>query len=264
MLPHLRIAITGAAGRVARELIPRLSAAGHELHLSDRAEIPRDLAALAHAVERIDLDNTPQHAQLFDGCDLVIHLGGVPSEHNWATIVAANITGTRNVLQAAVDASVNTVIISSSIHAAGMLSVAEVTAAQASTVAPDSYYGVSKIAAEALGSLYATRFGLRVVSARVCTFGALPEPGRGHATWLAPDDLVRLVEASTNAPQGHHVIWGVSNNTPAWFSLEAGERIGYSPSENADAFPNDTPLPPPHALIGGVVTGPDYPVGQQW
>ncbi len=261
---HLRIAVTGAAGRVARELLPRLSSAGHSLRLSDRAEIPAHLAALAESVERIDLDDTERHVRLFDSCDLVIHLGGVPMEHGWSTIVTANITGTRNVLQAAADAGVGTVIISSSIHAAGMLSVAQVAEAQVDSVAPDGYYGVSKIAAEALGSLYATRFDLRVISVRICTFGAQPEPGRGHATWLAPDDLVRLVEASANAPRGHHVVWGVSNNSAAWFPLEAGERIGYMPVENAAAFPDDTPPPAAEALIGGIVTGDGYPVGQPW
>lgn len=264
VLPNFRIGVTGAAGRVARELIPRLSSAGHYLRLSDRAEVPSELAALAEVVERVDLGDCGRHAQLFDTCDIVIHLGGVAMEHDWSTIVAANITGTRNVLQAAVDASVGTVIIGSSIHAAGMLSVAQVAAAQVDAVAPDGYYGVSKIASEALGSLYATRFGLRVISVRICTFGAQPEPGRGHATWLAPDDLVRLVEASASAPHGHHVVWGVSNNSAAWFPLAAGRRIGYAPVEDAAAFPDGAPLPSRHALIGGVVTGDGYPVGQPW
>lgn len=185
-------------------------------------------------------------------------------EHDWPTIAAANITGTRNVLHAAAETGVDTVIIGSSIHAAGMLSVGEVAEARVDAVAPDGYYGVSKIAGEALGSLYATRFGLRVISVRICTFGVHPEPGRGRATWYAPGDFVRLVEASASAPRGHHVVWGVSNNSAAWFPLEAGRRVGYAPAEDAAAFPDDAPIPPAEALIGGIVTGPDYPAGQPW
>ena len=132
-------------------------------------------------------------------------------------------------------------------------------------VRPDSYYGVSKAAMEALGSLFADRFGMCVVSARICTFGMEPSAGRTVATWLSTDDMVRLIEtvAGMETP-GHHLIWAVSDNGPGWFDLEPGRRIGYHPADDAasrlEEITGATPtLPDPLAALGGPFL--DLPLG---
>ena len=65
---------------------------------------------------------------------------------------------------------------------------------------PDTFYGVAKVAAEAVMSLYADRYGLDVVSCRIGSFRPEPRTVRHLATWLSHDDCVRMVEAALTAP----------------------------------------------------------------
>ena len=92
---------------------------------------------------------------------------------------------------------------------------------------PDTYYGVAKVAAEALMSLYADRHGLDAVSCRIGSFLPEPQTVRNLATWLSPDDCVRMVDAALTAPApGFAVLYGISRNTRAWWDLAPGLRAG--------------------------------------
>jgi nucleoside-diphosphate-sugar epimerase len=124
---------------------------------------------------------------------------------------------------------------------------------------PDTFYGVSKVAAEALGSLYHDRFGMNVVVMRLGSCAERPVDTRALSTWLSPGDGARLVEASLVAG-GFHVVWGVSANTRRWWSLEEGRAIGYHPEDDAESYAasliadhgEPDPADPVHALVGGV------------
>ncbi len=96
---------------------------------------------------------------------------------------------------------------------------------------------MGKVAAEALLSLYADRYGLDTISCRIGSF--LPEPTtvRQLATWLSHDDGVRMVEAALTVPApGYAVLYGISANTRAWWDLEPGSALGYEPLDDAEAF----------------------------
>ena len=125
---------------------------------------------------------------------------------------------------------------------------------------PDTYYGVSKVTMEALGSLYVDRYGLDVVCLRIGS--AIPEPTslRHLATWLSPTDAVGLVDAalSASAP-GFAVVWGVSANTRRWWDLTAAEALGYRSVDDAERYAGallvahgePDPADPVHARVGG-------------
>jgi len=72
------------------------------------------------------------------------------------------------------EAGVQRVLLASSIHAVGFHTPASVEAVEVPTPRPDTYYGVGKVVMEALGQLYADRFGMSVVAARLGTVE--PEP----------------------------------------------------------------------------------------
>ena len=112
---------------------------------------------------------------------------------------------------------------------------------------PDSFYGVGKVAAEAVMSLYADRHGLDVVSCRIGSF--LPEPTtvRHLSTWLSHDDCVRMFEAALTAPApGYAVLYGISRNTRAWWDLGARSRaLGYDPADDAETFSSEDRPPRP-------------------
>ncbi|MFG3357094.1 NAD-dependent epimerase/dehydratase family protein [Streptomyces griseofuscus] len=232
-----RIVITGAAGGVGTLLRPRLARAGRTLRLLDVAPVPE--AAEGEGVEtvRVSVTDLPAMRAALTGVDAVIHLGGLSVEGPWDEILDININGTRTVLEAARRAGVPRVIIASSSHAVGFHPRSEDEAPDYLFPRPDTYYGVSKVAAEALGSLYHDRYGLDVVCVRIGGCFERPIATRQLATWLSPDDCARLMEALIAAPSpGFRVVWGVSDNTRRWFSLDEARALGYEPQDDAERF----------------------------
>jgi uronate dehydrogenase len=122
---------------------------------------------------------------------------------------------------------------------------------------------------EALGSLYADRYGLDVVALRIGS--ALPEPRtpRHLSTWLSPADTVALVDAALTAPApGFAVVWGVSANTRGWWDLSAARALGYEPGDDAEVYAeavlatHGEPQPGTvdHDRVGGEYAGPEFSV----
>ena len=102
---------------------------------------------------------------------------------------------------------------------------------------PDTFYGVAKVAAEALLSLYVDRYGIDAVSTRIGSFLPQPETVRSLSTWLSHDDAVRMFDAALTAPDpGFAVLYGVSANTRGWWDLEPGRALGYDPQDDAEDF----------------------------
>jgi uronate dehydrogenase len=127
---------------------------------------------------------------------------------------------------------------------------------------PDSYYGVAKVAAEALMSLYADRHGLDLVACRIGSFQPEPASVRQLSTWLSHDDCVRMVEAALTAPApGFAVLYGVSANTRGWWDLAPGRALGYEPLDDAEDWADRVPTGPDDeaeaAYVGGPFAGPD-------
>lgn len=230
--------ITGAAGRIGAALRPRLLAAGHDLVLLDE-RTPDDPVAVG---ERLVLGSVHDAGALDDalvGVHTVVHLAGIPTEDTWDDLVAANLTGTKDVLERAAAAGVLRVLQASSIHAVGLVPEPlddPGTVPGDRLPRPDTYYGVTKAGMELLGSLFADRFGMSIVSARIGAFGERPSSARALLMWSSPDDLVRLVEATVALREpGHHVVWALSRNHGSPADLTAGERIGFRPVDDAAA-----------------------------
>ncbi|SNY64935.1 NAD-dependent epimerase/dehydratase family protein [Paractinoplanes atraurantiacus] len=258
--------ITGASGRIGSLIRPLLAREGREIRLLDVAAPPGP----AHPGEVVLTGSVTDAALVEKACagvDLVVHLGGYASERPWEQMLDVNIDGTRTVLEKAHLQGVRRVLLAGSTHVVGMTPIAEVGGEAMPAPRPDTYYGVSKAAAEALGSLYADAYGMTIVTARIGTVDATPIHERALSTWLSPADAVRLVEAvlALEAP-GHHIVWGVSRNTRGWFSLTAGEAIGFRPQDDAEVYAGAFPTTalPPDARVGGVWGGPDWKVGGSW
>jgi uronate dehydrogenase len=237
-----RILITGASGGLGQLMRPRLRRPGRALRLLDVvAPAP---AEPGEAVEPITASVTDAEAmaEACAGVDAIIHLGGHSRETAWADAMQVNIDGTHTLLEAARHAGVGRVILASSNHAVGFREIAEAADGPLpadSSPRPDTYYGVSKAAIEALGSLYHSRFGIDVIAVRIgsCFETPLPLGPRGLITWLSPDDGARLFEAclAYQSP-GYRLIWGVSDNTRRICSLAEAEALGYKSLDNAERF----------------------------
>jgi len=260
------IVITGAAGLVGSLVRPRLARADRTLRLIDVAVID-DLQAFEEFV-RASITDLDAMTEAFRGADLVIHLAGYSAERPWQQILETNIQGGYAVLEAAHRAGVQRVLLGSSLHATGYVRAAEAADSPVLLPRPDTYYGVGKVTLEALGSLYADRCGLTVVSARICTVGeTIGTGGRTLSTWVSPDDLARLIEALAVLDRpGHHIVWAVSANTRGWFSLEAGKAIGFHPLDDAESHvgPDTDVREDPSAILAGVFTDVEHPLGGTW
>ncbi|MGI9822213.1 NAD-dependent epimerase/dehydratase family protein [Agromyces sp. Marseille-Q5079] len=273
---HDVVAITGASGRIGRRIVPLLDRPGRTLRLVD-TDLPDRVqdgpwGEVSDRVElrRASIEDERGIRSVLDGADAVVHLAAQSSERPWEEILRANIDGTQKVLEAARLGGATRVFLASSVHAVGFADVAEVASTPVLVPRPDTFYGVSKAAVEALGSVYADRYGLSIVSARICAYGdGEPNLRHGIAHWLSAGDAARLVEAALALDDGrHHIVWGVSANSPGVCNLSAGRAIGFEPQDDAYAIVRARGLepeaPPTSGPIGGTFTEPEHPLGERW
>ena len=255
-----RILITGATGIVGTLMRPRLRRQGRVLRLLDRTPPPPAEPGEAVEVRTGSVTDPDAMRSACEGVDAVIHLGGHSRETSWQEALEVNVDGTRTVLEAVRESGVPRVILASSNHAVGFRTNAERGAdgiPADSAARPDTYYGVSKAAVEALGSLYHSRFGIDVVCIRIGSCFERPPGIRGLSTWLSPDDGARLFEACLSHPApGYRVIWGVSDNTRRVYSLAEAEALGYHSQDDAEKFADEYSAGPPGVDDQDYVGGP--------
>jgi len=177
----VRVLVTGCAGFIGSHTTERLVAAGHEVRGVDcftdnyEPELKRaNVAAIDDAgFELVEADLvTADPVALLDGVDRVLHLAGQPGvRDSWAdgfaVYVDRNITATQRLLEAARAVGVERFAAASSSSVYGD---AETFPTPETTVPrPVSPYGVTKLAAEHLCTLYGTNFGVPTVSLRYFT-----------------------------------------------------------------------------------------------
>ena len=156
----MRVLVTGSEGRVASGIKQNLDTedSAHEFVYLDREDAP-DVDYVADIADYDDI------RPAFEGVDAVVHLAADPHvSATWESVESSNLTGTRNVLEAAADAEVERFLFASSIHAAGMYEEAgkpdvyelddDTNVTVDDDERPDSYYGVSKAYGEDLGRIY--------------------------------------------------------------------------------------------------------------
>lgn len=251
-----RILVTGAAGAIGTMLRRRMSRPRRILRLLDI--VPVSPAQAGERVETVTADITDLDAvrHAARDVDAIIHLGGIASEADWGRILHTNIDGTYTVLEAARHAGVPRVILASSNHAVGFHPYSDGLVPDYLFPRPDTFYGVSKAANEALGSLYSDRHGINVLCVRIGACIDRPRDHRMLSMWLSPDDCARLMEALLHAPDpGFKVLWGVSANTRNRFSLDEAHALGYQPQDDSEDYADELP-PPSVSDVDRFVGGP--------
>lgn len=240
--------MTGAAGGVGSILARGLRP---ELRLLDIRPAP--------GCQVLDVRDLPAVESALDGVDAVIHLGAIPTEAPFEDILDHNLRGTYNVLEAARRCGVRRVVFASSNHVTGMYARSEHIGPEAA-IRPDTYYGVSKAFGEALGRLYAEKWGLSVVCIRIGTCIERPLNTRHLSTWLSPRDAVALFTAALDAPIQFGIVYGASANTRGWWDLTSARALGYEPRDDAERFAADVAADPsePFDTQGGPYTEPAF------
>ncbi|MEV3926654.1 NAD-dependent epimerase/dehydratase family protein [Actinomadura coerulea] len=252
-----RVLVTGAAGTIGTSLRESFLAKIAHVRLSDIRPVGQ--TAVHEEFFEADLTDLDQVRAVVRGMDAVVHLGGVADEAGFAAIKGPNLEGVYNVFEACRLEGVPRVVHTSSNRVTGFYT-ADRKLDGLEAARPDGLYGASKAFGEALASLYADRFGLDVVSARIGSFEERPTEPRHLHTWLSPADVARLYEACLTAPVGigHVTIYGVSRNTRSWWSQNAAaSALGYEPEDDAEGFAD---LLPPYTELyqGGLYTHYEY------
>ncbi|MEV4383567.1 NAD(P)-dependent oxidoreductase [Streptosporangium sp. NPDC049644] len=235
------ILITGAGGTIGTRLAADLAKEGVRLRLLDRRPQAGGPPAGTEFVQ-VDLRDQDAVSQAAAGMSAIIHLAGITQEGLFSEMVEHNITGTHHVLEAARRQRVPRVVLASSHHVTGMNVVGD--RPEQASLAPDSFYAVSKITMEALGSLYAHKGGVEVVVVRIGSYRTTPSEPRHRATWLSPRDATALLYAAATRPlpSPFLTLYGTSDTAERWWPRTGWDAIGYQPVDTVDQQPGTGPL----------------------
>jgi uronate dehydrogenase len=243
----VRVLLTGAAGSIGRVLRTGLADRGHDVVGLDRTAEDDGFTGAWFSVDCADPDAVEAvFAELehSGGVDAVVHLAGIPDEASLPEELSSHVHTTATLLDAMVAHGVNRMVYASSNHAVGLTPRRDLLGVDVPP-RPDTFYGVAKVAAEALLRLFSDRHGIDAVALRIGSFTERPENRRALSTWLSPDDAVRLVDASLCAPDpGFTVVYGVSDNTRGWWDLTSARALGYAPEDDAEDFADQVEATP--------------------
>ena len=226
------VLITGAAGDIGTHLSREL-AGRYTLRLSDRRPLK---PPKGQTFVKADVSKMPDALRITRGVDAIVHLGGYSVEGPWPAILQANIVGCYNVFEAARRNGVKRILFPTSNHAVGYYR-RDQTIDHRVYIKPDSRYGVSKVFGEALGSLYADKYGMEMFMIRIGNVNPRPIDKRRLSIWLSPRDLAQLVSIGIDHPGiTFEIVYGISRNTRAWYDNANAFRLGYRPQDDSEAY----------------------------
>ncbi|EAU39749.1 hypothetical protein FP2506_13479 [Fulvimarina pelagi HTCC2506] len=229
-----KLLITGAGGGLGALLRGNLSDVAKTVRLSDIVDIGSPGAK--EEVISCDLSDRDAVKALVEGCDGILHLGGVSVEKSFDTILPANIVGVYNLYEAARAAGMPRILFASSNHTIGYYTQDTHLTADV-PLRPDGLYGVSKCFGEAIANLYHDKFGQETAIVRIGSCFAEPRDHRMLSTWMSPSDFVSMIECVFRVPRlGCPVIWGVSDNDGRWWDNSAAAYLGWRPRDNSEAY----------------------------
>jgi uronate dehydrogenase len=226
------VLITGAAGDVGTHLRREL-AGKYRIRAADARPMTK-IAQEAYA--RADVAKMADALRITKGVDAVVHLAGYSVEGPWEGILSANVGGCYNVFEAARRNGVKRILFPTSNHAVGFYR-RDRTIDHRVYPKPDSRYGVSKVFGEALGSLYADKYGMQVFCMRIGNVNPVPIDKRRLSIWFSPRDLAQLVTIGIEHPEiRFEIVYGISGNKRAWYDNTNAHRLGYRPQDDSEAY----------------------------
>jgi uronate dehydrogenase len=255
------VLVTGAAGGVGGHVRRELSGR-YDLRLSDIRPLPA--RAKAERFERANIARLTDTLRITKGVDAIIHLGGYSVEGPWADILEANVVGCYNVFESARRNGVKRVLFASSNHAVGFYRRDE-TIDHRVPVRPDGRYGVSKVFGEALGRLYADKYGLEVFCMRLGNVAAAPDDARRLSIWMSPRDFAALCAIGLDHPEVQfEIVYGISGNARSWYDNSNAARLGYRPQDDSEPFAADVlAREPPGDPAAAILQGGSFAVLEQ-
>ena len=188
---------------------------------------------------KADVSKMADALRITKGVDAIVHLGGYSVEGPWESILQANIIGCYNVFEAARRNKVKRIVFPTSNHATGFYR-RDHTIDHRVYPKPDSRYGVSKVFGEALGSLYADKYGMEFLMVRIGNVNPAPLDKRRLSLWISPRDIAQLVSIGIDHPDiKFEIVYGVSGNKRNWYDNTNALRLGYKPQDDSEPYAQD-------------------------
>ncbi len=229
-----RLLITGAAGGIGQEMRTRLRHVAEIIRVSDKNAL--ESAGQNEEVMKCDLADKDAVFKIVEGCDGILHLGGISAEDSWTPIKNGNIDGIVNLYEAARLLDHPRVIFASTNHTVGFYPQEKRIDSKVYPQ-PDSLYGASKVFGEAIANVYYSKFGIETAIVRIGSCFPEPKTHRMLSLWLSYADFVSLIECVLRAPRlGCPIIYGVSNNDCSWWDNRHVAYLGWRPKDNAEQF----------------------------
>lgn len=227
---------------VGRIVCRALAERGHHVRGFDRVATPGGESAIGSITDSQALDRG------MAGCVTVVHLAATPDEGDFMTeLLPNNIVGVYQVLEAARRNGVGRVILTSSVQTIGAMRLpADRPLRLSDGTAPHNTYAVSKLFAENLGHMFALRYRMTVIAARL---GWMPREASslehmrnhrsGQAIYVSHRDTGRFYVAAVEASvSGYSLMYAASKPPVGAFGLDlepARLALGY---EAVDTYPD--------------------------
>ena len=226
------IAITGAAGSVGTGLRAPLLALGYRLLLLDIREIAD---CREHEQSRVvDCTDKDKLVEAFKGVDGIVHLSACTTDAAWDQQVKLSVEGCIAVFEAAREAGVPRIAYASSNHVVGLHPRVRDIDNQVQ-MRPDGRYGVGKAFGELMSSLYAYKFGLKILAIRIGNANDKPIDRRRLGNWIWWKDLAQLISIGMEREDlVYEVVYGVSDTTRRQFDNSRAYALGYRPEGRPD------------------------------
>ena len=240
-----RLLLTGAAGGLGKVLRASLKPCARTLRLSDISAM--EPAGDGEEIVPCNLADKAAVDSMVQGCDAIVHLGGVSVERPFEEILEANIKGVFHLYEGARRHGVKRVVFASSNHVVGFHKQGEMLDADCAK-RPDGYYGLSKSYGEDLSRFYFDRYGIETACLRIGSSFPEPKDRRMLVTWLSYADLTELVRACLFAPKlGHTIVYGASANRDKWWDNRKAAHLGWTPKDSSEPFRAKAEQVPPLA-----------------
>src|SRR3954447_13431609 len=227
------VLVTGAAGRVAGQLLPAF-ADRDDVRLTDRTD---EIGASAGARLAVgELTDPGLLDELLEGVDAVVHLAGNPDPgSSWSELREPNVEAFRALLDAARRHDVRRVVFASSVHAMGVYEgLGRWPIDPAWPPAPCCAYGATKAFDEALARVYAYRSTMSLIGLRLGLCSPTASAAEAAAGWTGPADLRQIVIRSLETDVRFGVYSAVSWPSRGRWNLDATmKELGYEPDRQA-------------------------------
>jgi len=274
----MNVLLTGTYGRCGTAIIDHLhDHPKYDFTYLNRSDRPDDHEYGQFDTFVADVNDYDAIRPAFTDQDAVIHLAGYPYvDSTWEDVDGPNIQGMQNVLKAARDAEVESVVFGSSNHVMGLYESenapdiyypdSDVMIDHTDPVRPDSFYGTSKAFGEDIGRQYAENYeypeqfyAIRICSVRMPEYdhpygdaerladeGKIERGGeeydeqvaRMKAMWQSRRDFAHMIDCClTDESVTFDIFSGVSDNDRRWYDLEhARSVLGYEPQDNGEEW----------------------------